>query len=241
VRINPPAAPLPDNALTNVGNGVTRFELLFDAIAFQRDSPTVPFDAAIAVEIPAGALDEEDGVDFSPAPGRYQNPGGGTDLPFIGAGGNPDEIRYGRLVIDNAHGSERLPLDVPLRAEYWASVAGTTGFVQNLQDNCTPLNAANFALGGPMGGPPDPPVGPADTSIQSLLVDGNGRWRLRLTAPNDTGQATVTGLMNANFPWLRLDDADVDTAHDDDPSALAAFGVFRNDERRIYQREVVGN
>lgn len=51
---------------------------------------------------------------------------------------DPTKIRYGRLQLSNAFGSEKLPLRVPLRAEYWTGTYWTI----NRADVCTELLTA---------------------------------------------------------------------------------------------------
>ena len=57
-------------------------------------------------------------------------------------------LRYGRLQIDNAYGSELLNLSVKVAAQYWNGSA----WVANTQDSCTPLGASGFTVAGQSGG-----------------------------------------------------------------------------------------
>jgi len=66
---------------------------------------------------------------------------------------------------------------------------------------------------------------------------------VRLTAPDETGYAGVAVDLSATLlPWLRGDwNGNGNWSEDgDDPSARASFGLSRQNDRRIYQREVVG-
>ena len=58
--------------------------------------------------------------------------------------GNGARLRYGRLQMKNAYGSELLPLPVPLEAQYWA--AGGY-YVTNVDDSCTVIPAASVVMG----------------------------------------------------------------------------------------------
>lgn len=51
-------------------------------------------------------------------------------------------LRYGRLAIANAYGSELLNLPVALRAQYWADGR----FAASSDDNCSPLDPVHFML-----------------------------------------------------------------------------------------------
>lgn len=220
LRVN---APAPDNALTNLHSGVTRFELLFDAIAFARGSPGVPFDAEIALA--PGALGERDGVTVN---GSYGTAASGLGMPFVGAGGSPKQQRFGRLVVDNAHGSERLPLDLGLRVESWVA---SGGFADNPSDSCTSLPQSALSLSG---------LATAIAGYAPGFI--SGRTTLRLAAPGSRGQVRVTpDLSAAGLGYLRIDDGDADSAYDDNPVGTATFGIARNNEKRIYQREIVGD
>jgi MSHA biogenesis protein MshQ len=57
-------------------------------------------------------------------------------------------LRYGRLLIDNAYGSELLNLNVKVTAQYWRG----TSYATNTLDSCTPLGASAFTLTGQGGG-----------------------------------------------------------------------------------------
>jgi len=63
-----------------------------------------------------------------------------TDFTMLA--GNAPELRFGRLRLSNAVGSELLQLPMPLSAQYWNG----QGFVVNSSDNCTQLNAANLVF-----------------------------------------------------------------------------------------------
>lgn len=213
--------PDPDNTFVNQGNGVSLFTLLPrpGGYQFTRTSPLAPFDAEIGI-----ALDwtEGDGVGFEATdPGRFGNAAAGEGIPFA-AGGN--DMRFGRLVIDSVHGSERLPLAVALRTEFYSG-----GFQQNL-DSCTTLAAGDLLLGGSLAGPPDPPNDPA----RAFNALGGGRWQLAISAPNASGQVTVRAQLGTLAPWLR-----VGPAWAADPEGLATFGLSNDRDLRIFQREVV--
>ncbi|MBP6850619.1 MAG: LamG domain-containing protein [Rhodoferax sp.] len=64
----------------------------------------------------------------------------------VSSAGNAEgsaSVRSGRLHIPNMHGSELLPLPVPLVAQYWNGSAYTT----NTLDNCTVVPASAIAMG----------------------------------------------------------------------------------------------
>ncbi|HUR40501.1 MAG TPA: DUF6701 domain-containing protein [Verrucomicrobiae bacterium] len=216
--------PSPENTVANLGNGIAQITLAAGStFAFTRPAaPLVPFDADIAITL--GALGEADGIDFSPAAPSFgvADPGLGVDFS-----GNNQSMRFGRLVIDNAQGSELRSLAVPLRVEYW-----NTGFQPSLADNCTDdmLATGNIDLSGPLGASTTP----------TLVSNANGRFTLNLTAPGTAGVVNVEALISGTHPWLRTD-RDADGDYDDNPRALVTFGLANDDQnRRIYSREVTG-
>ena len=229
--------PADDNDVIEIGDGVAEVRLTAGSLALQRPAnPAPPYPAEIQINL--GALGEPDGVDFDPGtPGRFGEAAAGNGIPFTGAG-SPKQIRFGRLVMDNAYGSELLPLDVPLRTEYWVGSGGSSGFAQNALDNCTSLPQANAVLTGAFVASNNISV---SAMIPSTLAGGRGAIRLTAPSPSQDGQVAVTANLLA-FSWLWVD-GDGNNNYNElasaNPSAQASFGVFKSDARRIYQREMV--
>jgi MSHA biogenesis protein MshQ len=158
-------------------------------------------------------------------------------------------VRFGRLRLSSAHGSEVLPLPIPIRAEYFLS---PTGFVTNAEDNCTTLAANNIQLKNHV------PAGFADSMKSANVQTGasftKGVGSLKLSKPDprptarsqvalcvdlgtDTpgsGAPTCTAT-SANMPWLQGKWSE--TKYDDDPSSLATFGVYKSGPV-IYMQEI---
>lgn len=184
------------------------------------------FDAEIRVEFPV--FTDDDGVTPAESPivlGALTAGGG------VGFTGNARSQRFGRLNFEPRYGSERLPLAVPLRAEYYDGVT----FQHNAADACTSLATADVTLAG-IGG-----------QTHSVSAAGNGLWTVTLTAPNTPGQATLSVDLasppltpTVAYPLLQAD-ADGDGTYAEDPTGTATFGIYSQDQRWIYQREVVGN
>jgi MSHA biogenesis protein MshQ len=136
-----------------------------------------------------------------------------------------------------------------VRAQYWN---GTT-FVTNPEDDCTPLNAANVALGNYRR---NLSAGETIVSTSGILSDGAGT--LRLTAPGAANAGSVDVSVNLTGPlpgspagasctagmpasassgFSYLQGAWCGAAYDRDPTARATFGVYRNSARVIFRRE----
>jgi hypothetical protein len=230
------AIPNPNNTFVNQGLGVSLYTVApSGGYRFTRGAPEGPFDADIAIAV---TLTDSDGVTLEPSPAGFGELNVGDGIPFGNGTTTSDdfrEMRFGRLAIDNAHGSEKLALPVPLRVEYWETTGGA-GFVRNLLDSCTSLAVGDFALSGDLGGPPDPP---ADTSVFSLSAFLSGLATLTLSAPGDPGQATISASLAATGKEYLQAYNPIGGNYDADPTAIATFGIASNNPRRVYQREVI--
>jgi MSHA biogenesis protein MshQ len=188
------------------------------AMTFVRGAPVAPFFADIDLQI---NVVDADGISAS-VPLSIE------DIPFSGedktGGINTDEMRWGRLAMQNAYGSELLDLPMPLRAEYYDG----SSFVTNLDDYCTNLSVSQLSLSGTV----TSTATLYDNSSSSLSAGDAG---LVFSAPNATGYIGVQ-LDLSLLPWLRYD-WDGDTHHDNDPAGRATFGIYRSRPGLIYRRE----
>jgi MSHA biogenesis protein MshQ len=129
-------------------------------------------------------------------------------------------LRYGRLKIANAYGSDVLPLPVDVRAQAWNGSA----FVDLPDDNCTPLGGGYFTLA-PVGALQSPAAGTTSIVGSGTLNAGKGRIALtRLTAP--ISGKVITAIKTA--PALDTYLPGVGTG---------TFGVYRSGPV-IYRREL---
>lgn len=160
-----------------------------------------------------------------------------ADLPqTIEVGGS--DIHYGRLALDNAYGSETLPLTIPVRTEYFN---GTT-FSLNEDDSCTVYDSTHLS-------PPSPiSIGDGQTAASGsgTLISGQGNDAgsnslLSLSAPGGGNDGSVNleyDLEAAGLDWLQFD-WNGDGVADNNPTATATFGIFKGNPRIIYSREMV--
>jgi MSHA biogenesis protein MshQ len=154
-------------------------------------------------------------------------------------------IRYGRLRLDNAYGSELLKLNVPIALEYWTG----TAWSNNSLDLCSALTANHFSFSFP-----GPNLAACETA---LAVSGAApNYTLELSAPGlgNNGQATLSPQLGstaggnqcsvvggpgpaavpANLPWLQYDWSGAGVGN---PAAVAVFGIHKSnviDLREIY-------
>jgi hypothetical protein len=145
------------------------------------------------------------------------------------------KIRFGRLRLQNAIGSELADLPIPMTAQYWDS----TKFITNPDDSCTSLTAANLTLGAYKGGITSTNL--AAPGHISLGAFSSGVGSLKLTKPSpvptSTGSATVTVDLSAEAKTYLLGNWGVPT-YTVNPSARAGFGLFSSQPRNfIFYRE----
>jgi len=210
-----------------------------DVIAFVRTTPVAPFAADITLTMTIQDI-AENGV-----------PGNGvinTTTPAVFSSiafDSGNDIRFGQLVLSNAHGSELLKLPVPIETRFWNG----SGFARNTADACTQLAAAHVALSGWKRD-----LNACETSVSLSGRFNAGRGSLRFSAPGagNTGSvdltlqlgATASGstcaggatLAPALQSWLQGRWTGGD--YDQNPAARASFGLHRGSKSLIYLREM---
>ncbi len=228
--------PAPDPVIADTGGGTGT--LTFGAgggLGFVRGAPVAPFDAEVSLSL--DVVDEDDVV-HAANPVRFGDASPGNGIAFS----NGKDVRWGRLALQNAHGSERLALALPARAQYFDGA----GFATNTDDNCSGFSPAGELV--------------LSNDIEANEIDGDiaiaasstaasvgsdpfagGDANLTFSAPGagETGFTDVTVDLApgaADLPWLQFD-WDGDGSHDDNPTARATFGVFQGSDVVIHVRE----
>lgn len=133
----------------------------------------------------------------------------GNDHALLGS----TSMRYGRMHLSNAHGSELLPLPIPVLTQYWNGA----GYITNRDDNNTVLGAANILLSNYQRN-----LNSGETLVTPpLFVNGVGQ--ITLSAPGAGNDGSVD--LHTNAPNYL-------------PSATtrATFGIYKGGPV-IYQRE----
>ena len=232
----PTVASDPVVAATGSGVGTLTFSS-GGGLAFARTTPMPPFDAEISLAI---NVIDADGVAYSTNPARF---GQVTNGIAFSAG---KTMRFGRLRLIGASGSQVLPLRVPFEAQYW-----TTGtfFATNTLDTCTTVGNGNVALGNYIGN-----LNAGETTATtSPLVAGRGAITLSAPGAGNNGSVDVainlgTGLnvevCSAFTPataaagtLAHLRGQWCGAAYDKDPAARVRFGIRSGGDERIYMRE----
>jgi MSHA biogenesis protein MshQ len=139
-----------------------------------------------------------------------------------------NNLRFGRLRMDNVFGPELNPLLMPVFTEFWNG----TSFQKNILDTCTTIaNADLIAVASPPGlSVPVVVNAPASAGDVNLSFPSPG-------AGNDGFIDTIIDLNSAAHLWLRFD-WDVDGVFDNDPFAQATFGIFDGNPVQIYIQQI---
>jgi len=243
--------PLPANISVsgdNDANGIGLLTITNESILYQRPAdprdtasmppdPAIPFSADINLDFTIADLTDADGV-------CYDENNDGMCKPYSIANITGTQVRFGRLKIDSAFGSELVNLELPVTVEYYDSL--TNDFVTATDDGCTALTIA----------PAGPPTwghinldnytgnlsGNTTPALAPLMLN-SGQATITLSAPGvgNDGSVIVTPLLNSAIslvqPWLQFD-WDGDGNHDNDPTATATFGIYRGNDSTIYLREL---
>lgn len=218
-------------SLTDNTDGSLTFSFGNDTYNYQHESNTqiAPFTNAVDLEFTA--ITDSDGVQTQALPSTLQPSG--------------EPIRFGRLAINNAHGSELLPLAITIQAEYFNGV----NWQQNTADQCTTLNlASNIRLRNSDTSSNAWQTGNTTMTIASgtstaSLSNNNplssGSATLTLSAPGEDnkGYVDISSNIAANYDWL-LGDYDNDGGYDDEAIGRGSFGLFKGSDNIIFRREV---
>lgn len=155
-------------------------------------------------------------------------------------------LRYGRLRLGGASGSQLLPVYVPLEAQYWNGMF----WITNVDDSCTTVTPGNVGLGNYIG---NLNAGETVASISFSPLKA-GRSAIRLSAPGAANNGSVDVALNlgagasanacpaltplataANKTYLRGQWCGTTATRD--PAARARFGIQRSSDEAIYNRE----
>jgi len=223
-------------------------------LLFTRTTPVAPFNADISLAV---NVIDADNVAYESPPGTSANPASfgaataGNGIAFTA--GNSKAMRFGRLWLGNALGSELLALPIPIQTQYWNG----TDFVTNtLDNNCTTINAWNIKLSNYQGGITSSNMPQANVSISGNFSAGVGN--LKLTKPTSSANGSVDLCVDLDWsagvgdttcqgtaPYKAasfLQGAWAGTTYTYDPKSRASFGFYSQGTStqkspNVYQRE----
>jgi MSHA biogenesis protein MshQ len=219
--------PAADPVISDLGGGMGM--LTFGdggGLRFVRNAaPVASFDAEISLSI--NVLDG-DGIAPTTNPVTFGEASAGNGIPFA-SGKN---MRWGRLALQNAYGSEQVALPMPFRAEFFNGSA----FVPNAADICTGVAASLLSLdNGSVTVTADNsiPVGGGTSTASLLNPFVSGAAGLEFSAPGSEGFIDVLADLSS-LPWLLFDWKGVGP---EGPTARATFGIYKSRPGIIYRRE----
>ncbi|HLF23443.1 MAG TPA: DUF6701 domain-containing protein, partial [Burkholderiales bacterium] len=219
------------------GANAGRTNLLAVDVTFARRNDQAVDGAFENTEIGIAPQDTTDIVALAPAALNrdWVAPAGNDHLLY-----GTTHLRFGRLLLQNAFGSELLPLPVPMRVQYYVDAA--TGFVTNSVDNCTTIPSADLRLANgvtTVDGPGPIAVG---TQTTTATIANNpvasGDAALSFSAPGGGGNGFVdVTIRPGQLPSYLQFDWDSDGLYDNNPTGRATFGIYKGSPRNIYLRE----
>lgn len=142
---------------------------------------------------------------------------------------------FGRMLLDNAYGSELLNLRVALRTQYWDG----TVFRLSGDDNCTAItSAANVTLANYRGGVSASNLAsPGNVQLGAAVSAGAGGITLKKPFPLATVRGSADMTINLDAEGKKyLKGRGTGTRYDQNPSSRATFGVYKGGPV-IYVRE----
>jgi MSHA biogenesis protein MshQ len=237
--------PSPDPIVAATGGGVGTLTFGSGTGLFFTRTLAAPFNAEVSLSID---VIDADGIQFASNPARFGAPSAGNGIAFSDANPattNDKSIRFGRLRLSNANGSQLIAMPLRLETQYWNG----SGFVTNTDDSCTVLAPGNIALGNYQRN-----LSSGETAVTISMPISSGVGQLRLSPPGAANDGSVDVSVNltagaagasctAGMPATagsglgHLQGAWCGAPANRDPTARATFGVYRNSDRIIYQRE----
>jgi MSHA biogenesis protein MshQ len=146
-------------------------------------------------------------------------------------------MRYGRLALDNAVGSELSALAVPARFEYYD---GSNGFVANTDDvltcSASDIVTGNFTTANWNGSGAEPVLTASAGSTA-------GQMSVLFAAPvsGSAGSVDIEGTTVPAWLWFNWDKQSLIDTSDEAPTAKAVFGINPGSAPVIYRRESFRN
>ncbi|MDB5824515.1 MAG: hypothetical protein JWR21_3219 [Herminiimonas sp.] len=172
-----------------------------------------------------------------------------NDTYLVGAA---TQVRFGRLTMSNAYGSEFLKLPISVGAQYWN---GANGFVNNTDDNCTTIPTGSITMSGFRDN-----LNACETSVPATTSLFNGTQKIVLSAPGagnngsvdlklnlgatasgnvcttvGAGPGALTTVASPSLSYLQ--GKWTGSTYTVDPTAKATFGVYKSGPV-IYTREI---
>jgi MSHA biogenesis protein MshQ len=200
--------------VNDLGGGRIEFVFTDDAFVYDKDanSEVPPFNPEVDLIITD--VTDTDAI---------TNTGTATLTPD----GSNVALRFGRLRMENAFGSELSDLIMNYHIEYYDEIGATPFWTRHDDADTTIVAPGDISA---------VPGNTAATAINLSLLPG--KYEITLSAPLIEVVETVTNLVDSSAePWLQYD-WDEDGLFDNNPSALATFGIYGGDPVQIYIQQI---
>ncbi len=202
----------------------------------EENSEIIPFTSDINLSI--ASITDSDGVSAVDADGNGDTGTASDTVITLNPSGK--EIRFGRTYLANSFGPETSKLPQTLQVQYLSSVNGLVfHYEPTIDDVCTAYNSANVNLT-----TLDPALNKNKININvvsgQFLSGETKNIELQVTPPSAGFQGKI-GVEYDVYPWLEYYwnwSGTGSKTLNANPTAVATFGVFRGNDRIIYQREV---
>jgi MSHA biogenesis protein MshQ len=220
-------------------DGIATFSLISgssgDSFSYEKGLPEAEFAADVDVTFQAIGFQDTDHTAMNPV--CYDATNDGTCDDFTHAMIQGTDLRWGRMILNNAFGSELLAIEVPLNVEYY----NTDGFEINTADTCTTYDSLDMSF--VMGSEEGVMLGDLSLTGSGTTVSGRddpANSILATNTNNDIGSADVTINLSAQ-DWLQFDWDDLDMMadgpYDGNPTSRITWGIFSGPDEFIYIRE----
>lgn len=197
-----------------VSNGVFNYTLGTDLFTYDRiNTPVGMFDSDIDIII--SSIADTDGVtDNFSVPEKLE--------PTTAS------LRYGRLMIDSAFGSELVDLVLPVRAEIYDNALGD--FIIHSDDTCSSFSVLPLEM--------IDSLDPSSLTSTLALPLVAGKTTLTISAPG-AGNTGSLGVVLDAPSWLEFDwGRPLTETNRLEPKATASFGIYHGNDAFIYRREI---
>jgi MSHA biogenesis protein MshQ len=135
-------------------------------------------------------------------------------------------LSFGRMLLENSFGPETENIAQHLKLEHY----NNGSFVTSFNNSCVTFDASNVTL---TNKGLDPSLSGVNNAADSFE---NGETKaIELLSPGMGNQGTI-GITYETYEWLKYD-WDNDGLLDDDPNAIATFGIYKGTERLFNWRE----
>jgi MSHA biogenesis protein MshQ len=195
------------------------------------------------INLPIVSVIDLDEVTAKDADGDFDNDGdlSNADDTVLTLEPTGVEIRFGRAQLENSYGPDTSDLPQTLSIHYYTE----NGYLLSETDICTTYNSDNITLTDiSLGADKTDVKAPVSGKFFDEMPKGETR-KIILTAPTTAPNNVNTGQVEVIYTisdWLRYDwdydDEGIDGLLNDNPRAVATFGIYRGNDRIIYQREI---